>query len=191
MIPGGVSLCRRVMARGSRRSACPAVPVREGASELRRLVVLRHDGVPCRVGSWLEWDHLMLMDFDPAVRAVSSQPFWLRWQDEGGRSRRHAPDFFARRQDGSAVVADVRPDDRVPERDVQTFAVTHREPTALKGLHDRIDAMIEADPRDRHRRDLAASGRRSRHDCRLPDPPHLRHPPPRRQGTSRPGFGHV
>jgi hypothetical protein len=74
--------------------------------------------------SWLERDHLMLMDFDPAVRAVSSQPFWLRWRDEGGRSRRHAPDFFARRQDGSAVVVDVRPDDRVPERDAQTFAVT-------------------------------------------------------------------
>ncbi len=46
--------------------------------------------------SWLERDHLMLMDFDPAVRAVASQPFWLRWRDEEGRSRRHAPDFFAR-----------------------------------------------------------------------------------------------
>ena len=46
--------------------------------------------------SWLERDHLMLMDFAPDVLAVSSQPFWLRWHDEGGRSRRHVPDFFAR-----------------------------------------------------------------------------------------------
>ena len=58
--------------------------------------------------SWLERDHLMLMDFDPAVRAVASQPFWLRWRDEDDRARRHAPDFFARRDDGSAVVVDVK-----------------------------------------------------------------------------------
>jgi hypothetical protein len=53
----------------------------------------------------------MLMDFDPDVVAVSSQPFWLRWSDGKGRSRRHAPDFFARRVGGTAVVVDVRTDD--------------------------------------------------------------------------------
>jgi len=74
--------------------------------------------------SWLGRDHLMLMDFDPEVRAVASQPFWLRWRDGDDRARRHAPDFFARRHDGSAVVVDVRPDDRIPERDAQAFAVT-------------------------------------------------------------------
>lgn len=74
--------------------------------------------------SWLERDHLMLMDFDPAVRAVSSQPFWLRWSDGGNRSRRHAPDFFARLADGTGVVVDVRPDDRIPARDAETFMVT-------------------------------------------------------------------
>jgi hypothetical protein len=74
--------------------------------------------------SWLERDHLMLMDFDPVVAAVASQPFWLRWRDEDDRARRHAPDYFARRRDGSAVVVDVRPDDRIPERDAGTFAVT-------------------------------------------------------------------
>jgi hypothetical protein len=74
--------------------------------------------------SWLERDHLMLMDFDLAVRAVSSQPFWLRWRDGDGRVRRHAPDFFARQADGSGVVVDVRPDDRIPARDAETFAVT-------------------------------------------------------------------
>jgi hypothetical protein len=74
--------------------------------------------------SWLERDHLMLMDFDPSVRAVSSQPFWLRWRDERGQSRRHAPDFFARRGDGTAVVIDVRPEDRIRERDAEAFAAT-------------------------------------------------------------------
>lgn len=72
--------------------------------------------------SWLERDHVMLMDFDPAVVAVASQPFWLSWHD--GRRRRHAPDFFARRSNGSGVVVDVRPDDRIPQRDAEVFAVT-------------------------------------------------------------------
>jgi hypothetical protein len=76
--------------------------------------------------SWLERDHLMLMDFDPDVVAVSSQPFWLRWSDEKGRSRRHAPDFFARLAGGTAVVTDVRPDDRIPPKDAEVFAVTGR-----------------------------------------------------------------
>jgi hypothetical protein len=32
-----------------------------------------------RVGfeSWVERDHLVALDFDPAVTAVASQPFWL------------------------------------------------------------------------------------------------------------------
>lgn len=74
--------------------------------------------------SWLERDHLMLMDFDPTVQAVSSQPFWLRWHDEEDKARRHAPDYFVRRSDGAATVVDVRPDDRIPKRDAGVFAVT-------------------------------------------------------------------
>jgi hypothetical protein len=81
-------------------------------------------GIHVGFESWLERDHLMLMDFDPTVRAVSSQPFWLRWHDERGHARRHAPDFFARRHDGTGVVVDVRPDDRIPDRDAEAFAVT-------------------------------------------------------------------
>jgi hypothetical protein len=75
--------------------------------------------------SWLERDHVMLMDFDPTVVAVASQPFWLCWHD-GSRRRRHAPDFFVRRADGTGVVVDVRADDRIPERDAEVFAVTAR-----------------------------------------------------------------
>lgn len=74
--------------------------------------------------SWLERDHVMLLDFDPGVTVIAAQPFWLRWRDVSGRSRRHAPDLFARRSDGSGVVIDVRPDDRVEEKDAEAFAVT-------------------------------------------------------------------
>jgi hypothetical protein len=75
--------------------------------------------------SWLERDHLMLLDFDPAVTAVASQPFWLHWHD-GRRSRRHAPDFFARLAGGTGVVIDVRADDRIGPRDAEAFEVTAR-----------------------------------------------------------------
>jgi hypothetical protein len=66
----------------------------------------------------------MLMGFDPKITGIASQPFWLHWQDGDGRARRHAPDFFARRADGSAVVVDVRPDDRIPLKDAEVFRVT-------------------------------------------------------------------
>jgi hypothetical protein len=35
----------------------------------------------------------MLLDFDPVVTAMASQPFWLHWHD-GDRERRHAPDLI-------------------------------------------------------------------------------------------------
>jgi hypothetical protein len=74
--------------------------------------------------SWLERDHVMLLDFAPEVIAIAAQPFWLRWRDDAGRSRRHAPDLFARMADGSAVVIDVRPDDRIGPRDAEAFDAT-------------------------------------------------------------------
>ena len=36
--------------------------------------------------SWLERDHVMLMDFDPGITGIASQPFWLHWQDGDGRA---------------------------------------------------------------------------------------------------------
>ena len=111
--------------------------------------------------SWLERDHLMLMDFDPAVRAASSQPFWLRWHDGEGRARRHAPDYFARLADGTGVVVDVRPDDRIPARDVETFALTASACQAAGWEYRRsgdLDPVLAANvrwlPRYRHRRCL-------------------------------------
>jgi hypothetical protein len=74
--------------------------------------------------SWLERDHVMLLDFDPAVTGIASQPFWLRWVDEAGTPVAHAPDFFARRSDGSAVVVDCRPAERRGARDAAKFEAT-------------------------------------------------------------------
>lgn len=74
--------------------------------------------------SWLERDHVMMLDFDPAVVGFSSQPFQLVVGSPGARAVRHVPDFFARRDDGIGVVIDVRPDDRIGPKDAAVFAVT-------------------------------------------------------------------
>jgi hypothetical protein len=76
--------------------------------------------------SWLERDHLAAFDFDPAVVAIASQPFWLFWMTGEGGARSHAPDFFLRRGDGSAVVVDCRPAERRRPRDLAVFATTRR-----------------------------------------------------------------
>ncbi|WP_327072107.1 TnsA-like heteromeric transposase endonuclease subunit [Kitasatospora purpeofusca] len=73
--------------------------------------------------SWLERDQLLLLDFDPQVAGIASQPFWLYWHD-GERERRHAPDYFARHADGSAVVIDVRADERIEPKDAEAFEAT-------------------------------------------------------------------
>jgi hypothetical protein len=66
----------------------------------------------------------MALDADPGVEAVASQPMWLHWADGSGKPRRHAPDFFARRADGTGVLIDVRPDDRITAADGAVFAAT-------------------------------------------------------------------
>ena len=68
----------------------------------------------------------MALDADPEVVGVAAQPMWLRWTGESGRLVRHAPDYFARRADGTAVVIDVRPDQRIGEKDAAVFAATGR-----------------------------------------------------------------
>jgi hypothetical protein len=68
----------------------------------------------------------MALDADPEVVRVAAQPMWLRWTAESGRSVRHAPDYFARRADGTGVVIDVRADERIGEQDAAVFAATGR-----------------------------------------------------------------
>jgi len=108
--------------------------------------------------SWVERDAVMLLDFDPDVVAVSSQPFCLRWGDQPG-ARRHVPDFFARLADGSAVVIDVRPDELVGADDAEVFAATQRACAAVGWGYRRVgvvDAVLAANVRwlsgFRHRR---------------------------------------
>ncbi|MFE6662873.1 hypothetical protein ACFVFH_04810 [Streptomyces sp. NPDC057697] len=66
----------------------------------------------------------MLLDFDPTVVGISSRPFWLFWSAANGRTVSHAPDCFARREDGTGVVLDCRPADRRGPRDVVKFDAT-------------------------------------------------------------------
>ena len=71
--------------------------------------------------SWMERDHVMALDFDPTVVGIASQPFWLSWRDDAGKLISHAPDFFARRADGTSVVVDCRPVERRKPRDAAKF----------------------------------------------------------------------
>jgi hypothetical protein len=76
--------------------------------------------------SWLERDRLMALDADPEVVGVAAQPMWLRWRAESGCLVCHAPDYFARRADGTGVVIDVRADQRIGDQDAAVFAATAR-----------------------------------------------------------------
>jgi hypothetical protein len=100
--------------------------------------------------SWLERDHAMLLDFDPTIVGIASQPFWLRWEDEGGKPVSHAPDFFARRADGSALVLDCRPAERRGPRDAAKFDATEQA-CALTGWEYRLvgatDVIVTANVR--------------------------------------------
>lgn len=65
----------------------------------------------------------MLLDFDPLVTGMASQPFRLSRAAAGGKRVRHTPDFFVRRDDGTGLVVDVRPDERIGPEDATKFAV--------------------------------------------------------------------
>jgi hypothetical protein len=93
--------------------------------------------------SWLERDHVMLLDFDSAVTGIASQPFWLRWQDQADTWVSHVPDFFARRADGSAVVIDCRPVERRGPRDVAKFEAT-AQACARVGWEYRLVGAVDA-----------------------------------------------
>lgn len=89
--------------------------------------------------SWVERDHLMALDADPAVIGVASQPFRLHWGD----GRHHVPDYFVRLSDGSARVLDVRSDNRISEADAELF---DRSDQACRSLGWTYRRVGEADP---------------------------------------------
>jgi hypothetical protein len=58
--------------------------------------------------SRLELARLLLADFDPEVTGIAAQPFLVR---EIGRH--HVPDFLLRRADGSVLIVNVKPAERL------------------------------------------------------------------------------
>ena len=119
------------------------VPVSKGAAASERVVVVGAHRRPRGFESWLDRDSLLHLDFDPSVVGIASQPFWLHWADAVGTTVSHAPDFFARRTDGSAVVVDCRPVERRKPRDVAKFDTTARA-CALVGWDYRLLGAAEA-----------------------------------------------
>ncbi|MEU1784106.1 TnsA-like heteromeric transposase endonuclease subunit [Streptomyces abikoensis] len=92
--------------------------------------------------SWVELGHLMRLDAEPDVVAVASQPFRLSWR-YGGRGRRikHTPDYFVRRRDGTVVVLDVRPDDRIAPEDAAKFAATSGACARVGWAYERVGVL--------------------------------------------------
>ncbi|MGP3913882.1 TnsA-like heteromeric transposase endonuclease subunit [Nonomuraea sp. 10N515B] len=82
---------------------------------MRSVSVANHIGYE----SWVERDHLVALDFDPAVTTIVSQPLWLLWFARG-KIRRHAPDFLVQTA-GGVLMLDSRPLDRIAQRDQEAF----------------------------------------------------------------------
>jgi len=91
--------------------------------------------------SWLERDQLMALDADPGVVGVASQPLWLHWTAPDGRERRHAADFFARLEDGTAVLIDVRADDQIAPQDAAAFVASARACSSVGWVYRRVGAL--------------------------------------------------
>jgi hypothetical protein len=84
---------------------------------------------------------LILLDADPEVVRIASQPFWLHWHD-GRRKQCHAPEYFVRLADGRCRVVDVRAGDRIDEAAAESFAASHQDVAArlLEVFHERSAA---------------------------------------------------
>ena len=63
--------------------------------------------------SRLELARLLLADFDPDVVGIAAQPFLVIDAD-----RRHVPDFLLRRMDGSVLIVNVKPAERISDERV-------------------------------------------------------------------------
>ena len=76
--------------------------------------------------SLLEREALMACDFDPRVRGIAVQPFALLWPRRSSVGRSHVPDLFLRLADGTGVVVDVRPEERIDEYASAQFDATRQ-----------------------------------------------------------------
>ena len=103
-----------------------------------------------------EMTALMSLDHQYRLRAVSSQPFELRFDD----GSKHTPDFFAVHDDGSRVVYDVKATERIKGDVAEKFALT-------KDACDQIgwgyEVLTELTRAERHNLEWIASYRRDRY----------------------------
>lgn len=90
--------------------------------------------------SWCERDNLMSLDFDPDVTGIASQPFRITWTTPLPQHS-HVPDFFVRHVDGTAIVIDVRPDERVKPVDEEIFQATMRLCSTVGWGYQRLGAL--------------------------------------------------
>lgn len=92
--------------------------------------------------SLLERDRVWLADFDPSVRWIASQPFWVSGRDSE-TLRRHVPDFLLDTSAG-LVVVDVKPPELVAEPQVAEVFDWCRRLCAAKGW--RYEVWSGVDP---------------------------------------------
>jgi TnsA endonuclease N terminal len=93
--------------------------------------------------SRLELARLLLADFDPQVVAIYAQPLLLTAKI-AGRPRRHVPDFLLGMRDGTVLVVNVKPTDRLADPKV---AAALKWPGELFMMHGwRYELWSGADP---------------------------------------------
>jgi TnsA-like endonuclease N terminal len=87
--------------------------------------------------SRLELVRLLLADFDPGVVEIAAQPFRIEGQRDR-RPRAHVPDFLLIRRDGSAIVVNVKPADRLSHGRVAESLAWAGELFADRGWHHEV-----------------------------------------------------
>jgi hypothetical protein len=94
--------------------------------------------------SRLELARLMIADQDRDVAGIAAQPFLLRGSD-GGRQRRHVPDFLLVDRSGAVTVVDVKAASRINDPLVVAIFAWTRELAAWRGWG--FEAWCGADQR--------------------------------------------
>lgn len=93
--------------------------------------------------SRLELARLIVADQDSSVVGIAAQPFLLEGPD-GGRARRHVPDFLLARADGTVVVVDVKAVSRLDDPTVVSQFAWTRALCELRGFE--FEVWSGADP---------------------------------------------
>lgn len=78
--------------------------------------------------SFWERSFLASLDRTGRARSVTSQPMWIHWREP---KRSHAPDYFVRQSDGTALLVDVRERSNIEPPDAAKFELTRRMALAL------------------------------------------------------------